>query len=148
VASQPASRLIKTPKVHLLDSGLASRCRDSPQTTGARNASRFGHLLESFVVQQLIAQAGWTDPDLRFWHYRDKDQVEVDVVITRGRRTWGVEVKLAVTATPADGHGLRRLAEQCGADYQGGVVLYAGDSSFALGERGDLAMPLARLWDM
>lgn len=31
-------------------------------------------LLESFVVQQLIAQATWTEPDLRFWHYRDKDQ--------------------------------------------------------------------------
>jgi hypothetical protein len=40
---------------------------------------------DAFVVQQLIAQAGWTDPDLRFWHYRDKDQVEVDVVVTRGR---------------------------------------------------------------
>ena len=38
-----------------------------------------GHLLESFVVQQLTAQAAWTDPDLRFWHYRDKDRVEVDV---------------------------------------------------------------------
>jgi hypothetical protein len=37
------------------------------------------------VVQQLIAQAGWTDADLRLWHYRDKDQVEVALVITRGR---------------------------------------------------------------
>ena len=34
---------------------------------------RFGHLVESFVVQQLMAQAGWTDPDLQFWHYRDRD---------------------------------------------------------------------------
>ena len=110
--------------------------------------SRFGHLLESFVVQQLVAQAGWSDPDLRFWHYRDKDQVEVDVVMTRGRQTWGVEVKSAVTATPADGQGLRRLAEQCGADYQGGVLLYAGDNAFPLDGRRNLAMPLARLWEM
>ena len=100
------------------------------------------------MVQQLVAQAGWTDPDLRFWHYRDKDQVEVDLVITRGRQTWGVEVKAAVTATPADGQGLRRLAEQCAADYQGGAVLYAGDSTFALDDRGNQAVPLARLWDM
>jgi predicted AAA+ superfamily ATPase len=99
-------------------------------------------------VQQLIAQAGWTDPDLRFWHYRDKDQVEVDLVITRGRQTWGVEVKSAVTATPADGHGLRRLAEQCGADYQGGALLYAGDSAFALGNKLNIAVPLSRLWEL
>lgn len=70
-------------------------------TDWATQRERFAHLLESFVVQQLVAQAGWTDPDLRFWHYRDKDQVEVDLVITRGRQTWGVEVKSAVTATPA-----------------------------------------------
>ena len=143
-----ASRLIKTPKVHLLDSGLAATLTGLTAADWNTQRIRFGHLLESFVVQQLVAQAGWTDPDLRFWHYRDKDQVEVDLVITRGRQTWGVEVKSAVTATPADGQGLRRLAAQCGADYQRGVLLYAGDSAFALGDGRNLAMPLARLWDM
>lgn len=144
----PASRLIKSPKVHVIDSGLAATLTGLTATDWSTQRERFGHLLESFVVQQLVAQAGWTDPDLRFWHYRDKDQVEVDLVITRGRQTWGVEVKSAVTATPADGGGLRRLAEQCGADYQGGVLLYAGDSAFALGGGRDLAVPLARLWSM
>ncbi len=42
--------------------------------------SRMGHLLESFVVQQVIYQAGWTDSDVQFHHYRDKDQMEVDLV--------------------------------------------------------------------
>ena len=144
----PANRLIKTPKIHLLDSGLAATLTGITAKDWSTQRSRFGHLLESFVVQQLVAQAGWTDPDLRFWHYRDKDQIEVDLVITRGRQTWGVEVKLAVTATPADGQGLRRLAEQCGTDYQSGVLLYAGDSSFPLDAGRNIAVPLARLWDM
>jgi uncharacterized protein len=144
----PASRLIKSPKVHLLDSGLAATLTGLEAADWGTQRERFGHLLESFVVQQMVAQAGWTDRDLHFWHYRDKDQVEVDLVITRGRQTWGVEVKAAVTATPADGHGLRRLAEQCGADYRGGVLLYAGDSAFAIDGQRHLAMPLARLWDM
>ncbi|MEN9641649.1 MAG: hypothetical protein RL254_1042 [Planctomycetota bacterium] len=143
-----ANRLIKSPKVHLVDSGLAATLTGLSAADWNTQRSRFGHLLESFVVQQLIAQAGWTDPDLRFWHYRDKDQVEVDLVITRGRQTWGVEVKSAVTATPADGHGLRRLAEQCGTDYQGGALLYAGDSSFTLGNKLDIAVPLSRLWEL
>lgn len=143
-----ANRLIKSPKVHLVDSGLAATLTAITAADWSTQRTRFGHLLESFVVQQLVAQAGWTDPDLRFWHYRDKDQVEVDLVITRGRKTWGVEVKSAVTATPADGQGLRRLAEQCGGDYQQGVLLYAGDSAFALGDGRDLVLPLARLWEM
>lgn len=144
----PASRLIKSPKVHLLDSGLAATLTGFTVADWSTQRSRFGHLLESFVVQQLVAQAGWTDPDLRFWHYRDKDQVEVDLVITRGQQTWGVEVKSAATATPADGQGLRRLTELCGADYQCGVLLYAGDSTITLGDKRNLAVPLARLWDM
>lgn len=144
----PASRLVKSPKVHVLDSGLAATLSDLAEPDWNVQRERFGHLLESFVVQQLVAQAGWTDPDLRFWHYRDKDQVEVDLVITRGRQTWGVEVKAAVTATPADGQGLRRLAEQCGPDFRQGVLLYAGDSTFPLGGERNLAVPLARLWDM
>lgn len=143
-----ASRLIKSAKVHVVDSGLAATLTSLTAADWSTQRERFGQLLESFVVQQLIAQAGWTDPDLRFWHYRDKDQVEVDMVITRGRQTWGVEVKSAVTATTTDGAGLRRLADQCGADYQGGVLLYAGASAFALGDGRNLAMPLARLWEM
>lgn len=42
-------------------------------------------------MQQIITQAGWTDPDLHFWHYHDTDHVVVDLVITRGRQTWSVQ---------------------------------------------------------
>jgi uncharacterized protein len=143
-----SNRLIKSPKVHLIDSGLAATLTGLSVSDWSAERGRFGHLLESFVVQQIIAQGGWTDPDLRFWHYRDKDQVEVDLVVTRGRQTWGVEVKSAVTATTADGHGLRRLADQCGKDYQGGVLLYAGDSAFPLDDKRNLATPLSRLWEL
>ncbi len=142
-----AKRLIKTPKVHFADSGLAATLAGLTEQDWNTHRERFGHLLETWVTQQIITQAGWTDPDLRFWHYRDKDQVEVDLVITRGRQTWGVEVKSSMTALPADGHGLRRLAERCGKDYRGGVVLYAGDSTFALPGHSTFAVPLARLWD-
>lgn len=143
-----AKRLIKTPKVHLLDSGLAATLADLDAADWVAQRERFGHLLESFVVQQLIAQAGWTDPDLRFWHYRDKDQVEVDLVITRGRQTWGVEVKAATTVTPADGQGLRRLADQCGKDFQGGVLLHAGASTMKMDLAGGFVAPLSLLWEM
>ena len=48
-----------------------------------------GHLLESFVAHQLVTLAGWTDPDIRFWHFRDKDGQEVDLVMTLGNRNLG-----------------------------------------------------------
>lgn len=143
-----AKRLIKTPKLHFIDSGLAATLADLTAEDCHDQRARFGHLLETFVLQQLTAQAGWTDPDLRFWHYRDKDQVEVDFVITRGRRTWGVEVKTTATPTQADISGLRRLAAQCGDDFAGGVLIHAGAHLVTLGDPRFLAVPLAKLWEM
>ncbi len=141
----PAKRLIRAPKVHLLDSGLAATLADLTAYDWLGRRNRMGHLLESFVVQQLIAQATWTEPDLRFWHYRDKDRVEVDIVITRGQRTWGVEVKAARSLTPGDGKGLVRLADRCGEDFQAGVLLYAGRDCLPLADRRMLAVPLSEL---
>jgi predicted AAA+ superfamily ATPase len=82
-----AKRLIKAPKLHIVDSGLAATLANLSVEDWLENRDRMGHLLESFVVQQIIAQSAWTDPDLRFWHYRDKDKVEVDLVITKGSKT-------------------------------------------------------------
>lgn len=143
-----AKRLVKAPKVHLIDSGLAATLAGLTAEEWNSRRDRFGHLLESFVVQQLVAQAGWTDPDLRFWHYRDKDQVEVDLVITRGRQTWGVEVKASASVLESDGRGLRRLAEQCGRDFKGGVLFHSGTSTLPMSDSRFLAVPLAKLWEM
>lgn len=142
----PSRRLIRSPKVHLVDSGLAATLAGLTAADWLAQRARMGHLLESFVVQQLIAQAAWTDTDLRFWHYRDKDQFEVDLVITRGARTWGVEVKASATVTAGDGRGLRRLAERCGDDFQCGIVLYDGPDLLPLRGGRLLAVPISRLW--
>ena len=142
----PGKRLVKTPKLHIVDSGLAASLMALHPDDWNTKRDRFGHLLESFVLQQLIAQAGWTDPDLRFWHYRDKDKVEVDCVITRGRDVWGVEVKASTSLHPSDGNGLRRLAAAAGPDFRGGIVLHDGQHIVPLGAPNLLAVPISRLW--
>ncbi len=146
--SHESKRLIKTPKVHFVDSGLAATLADLVPEDWTQRRDRCGHLLESFVLQQLIAQAGWTDPELKFWHYRDKDLVEVDIVMTRGKRTWGVEVKSTATPSLADVSGLRRLAAQCGKDFAGGVLFHSGEHMITLSDPRFLAVPLSKLWEL
>lgn len=141
-----AKRLAKSPKTHLLDSGLAATLAGLTAEDWLSNRTRMGHLLESFVVQQLIAQAAWTDPDLRFWHYRDHDKTEVDVVMTLGRRTWGIEVKAAASVARSDVRGLARLAAQAGKDFERGILLYNGWDTLALENNRLLAVPLSKLW--
>ena len=142
-----AKRLIKSPKAHLLDTGLAATLADLTADAWLTDRPRMGHLLESFVVQQLVAQAGWAAPEARFWHYRDKDQVEVDLVITKAGKVWGIEVKSAMSPSAGDGKGLARLANACGDDFQQGILLYAGEDLLPLPDKRMLAVPLSVLWE-
>jgi predicted AAA+ superfamily ATPase len=82
-----ARRLVKAPKAHVVDSGVAAALAGLNEHDWLPERERFGHILESFVLEQLIAQADAMGAGLAFCHYRDKDQVEVDVVMTRGGRS-------------------------------------------------------------
>lgn len=141
-------RAVKTPKIHLCDSGLAAALMRLEVEDWLSERDRFGHLLESFVVQQLRAQAGWFEPHLRFWHYRDKEKNEVDCVITRGRKVWGVEVKLSQSVSVNDAKGLHQLAAYAKGNFQMGILLYDGEDTFSLGDSRFLAVPLSKLWEL
>lgn len=141
-----AKRLIKTPKIHVVDSGLAAMLNRLTTGEWSSHSSEFGGVLESFVVQQLVCQAGWGEDDLNFSHYRDKEKVEVDLVIERGRKVWGVEVKRAATVNQHDAKGLVRLAAQAGSQFQGGILLYSGTSCLPVAGKNCFAVPISRLW--
>jgi len=142
-----ARRLVKTPKVHLVDAGLAATLAGIRESDWLERRELMGHLLESFVVQQIITQGSWTDPDLRFWHYRDKDKVEVDLVVTRARAVWGIEVKAAASVRERDVRGLQRLAAQSGTDFRGGILIYTGADNLTVGRSRFLAVPIRELWE-
>ena len=141
-----AKRLIKTPKVHVIDSGLAAMLNRLKIEDWQSKSRDFGALLESFVVQQLICQAGWVDSDLMFSHYRDKEKVEVDLVIEQGRKVWAVEVKRAASVHSRDGVGLAKIAAQAGKNFEGGMLLYSGANCLPLKVDNCFAVPMDRLW--
>lgn len=142
-----AKRLIKASKVHIIDSGLCGMMLNLDADDWNTKRNQFGALLESFVIQQLVAQADWTDPDLRISHYRDKDQSEVDCVLTKGTKVWGVEVKTVNSVSASDTAGLKKLAKAAGNDFQAGIVLYNGNSTLPLGGK-LMAVPLSKLWEL
>ena len=65
-----------------------------------------------------------------FFHYRDRDGFEVDIVLERGSASVaGVEVKAAASVTDADFRGLRKLREAAGRRFASGVVVYDGGNT-------------------
>lgn len=139
-------RLVKAPKIHVVDSGIGASLARLDAGDWTANRGKLGPLIESFAVQQIVAQAAWTDPEADFWYYRDRDQFEVDLVMTRGRKTWGIEVKAGGSVAAADAAGLRRLAEQCGKDFAGGMVLYTGSHVLPMEDERIFMVPFSHLW--
>jgi len=145
--SNRLSRLVKTPKLHMGDTGLA--CALMGVDAAALNADRplLGQVLETFVYQELRRQASWHEDAHSFFHFRDRDGVEVDIVIERGARSIaGVEVKASATVTAADFRGLRKLREATGRAFAAGVVLYDGETATSFGD-GLFAVPIRFLWE-
>lgn len=145
--SNHLSRLVKTPKLHMGDTGLACALlgMDGPQLY--RNRESLGPLLESFVLQELKRQASWYPQPVSFFHFRDRDGVEVDIVMERGAGLLaGIKVKAAATVTDADFRGLHKLKQAAGKRFTKGIVLYDGEISASFGE-GFYAVPIRRLWE-
>ena len=141
------NRLVKTPKLHIGDSGLACAVLGLDEKALASDRNFLGQMLETFVYQELRRQASWNLAPMSFFHYRDKDQVEVDIVIERGpTAVAGVEVKASATVRPSDFRGLRKLRKITGDRFAAGVVLYDGESATPFGD-GLYAIPIRQLWD-
>jgi len=133
--SNRLSRLIKTPKMHLTDTGIVCSLLGVNSKTLWQDKTLLGQLLETFVYQELRKQADWHEQELQFYHFRNKDKVEVDIIIQQGQQLAGIEVKASATVTPNDFKGLRKLKEICGEKFAAGVVFYDGDSILPFGER-------------
>ena len=140
-------RLVKTPKLHLTDTGLACSLMGLDPEGLWEDRATFGRVLETFVYQELKRQASWYEADVQFHHFRDKDMAEVDIVIERGTsQVAGVEVKAAATVSSSDFRGLRRLKEASGKRFVAGVVVYDGETSVSFGD-GLYALPIRALWE-
>jgi hypothetical protein len=143
-----SARSVGTPKVCVVDSGLAANLVDVDADGLMRYDAPVGHLLESFVLMELARQLTWSRHRARLYHYRTRDGVEVDAVLEDRRgRVVAVEVKAAATVRSEDFRGLRHLADRLGDDLLAGIVLYTGRDTLPFGPR-LRAVPLSALWHL
>jgi len=141
------SRMIKTPKVHFLDTGLLAAMSAFDARKVSQNRERYGALLETLVLSELLKQAGWYGDVEGIYYYRDKDKIEVDFVVEHlNGSILGIEVKASTAVTSKDFDGLRKLSAIVGSQFKLGVVLYDGEQVVKFGE-GLFAAPLSVVWN-
>ncbi len=140
------NRVVKTPKLQFLDSGLLAALLGANAEELNQDRMRLGSLLESFVFAELLKHTTTSDDDYRLMYYRDADKFEVDVVIENSAgQLIGVEVKASATVKESDLRGLKKLASIAGDQFKMGVLLYDGTETMPL-NNGIWALPLSTLW--
>lgn len=140
------NRVIKTPKLQFIDSGLLATLLDLTTEETQQDRTRFGKVLETFVFGELLKHTTTADGDYRLMYYRDADKFEVDVVIENAAGLLvGVEVKAAATVKESDLRGLKKMASLAVRQFKMGVLLYDGTETMPLAE-GIWAAPLSTLW--
>jgi uncharacterized protein len=146
--SNKLSRLIKTPKLHFLDSGLLANIRGDTVASLQEDRTRFGQLLETFAFAEILKLASWSNTRVTVSHFRTKEMDEVDLVLEDNRgRIVGIEIKAGATLRPKDFSGLRKLQEATGDRFLRGLILHDHDRVTPFNEKIHSA-PVSVLWTM
>lgn len=144
------SRVSKTPKAYVVDSGAAALLlrltRQKLSIPSASSATEFGHLLESFVVGELLKQADWLEEPAQLGHWRIHDGGEIDVVIELlDGSLYTIEVKSGSRVTSRDLRATMAFMDRFDERFIAGTVLYTGKYSYRASDR-ILVLPISKLW--
>ncbi len=144
------SKVGRAPKIHILDSAIAARLMGlSAGKLALQNPaalSQFGHLLETFVVNEILKQASWLPQRVLPGHWRTHDNAEVDLILELDDgQIVAFEIKAAGRVPDTDFKSLRKLQALAGDAFLAGFVLYLGSHSYRVGN--DLfVIPVDKLW--
>lgn len=124
VPGNATGQVTRSPKMHLIDSGLAASLAGRDQLGAlSRNSQYAGALVETMVANDLRVQASAHEDAPRLFHFRE-DRYEVDLVVeAHDGRAFGIEIKLKSSPGESDLNGLRRLRRSSGPRWGGGVLL-------------------------
>ncbi len=158
-STRKVPRAVKAPKLHFLDSGLLADLLVQNGVVAERHRARLGsawspmmaQVLESFVYTELKKHAANAQGRYQFSHYRDHDQLEVDLVVENGQGdVIAIDIKAGATVAADDFKTLEILADKVGPSFKLGILLYDGNQSRQVVARptgqGLWQIPVSSLW--
>ncbi len=126
-------RLVKTPKIYSVDSGMAAFLNGLASPEELLASTAFGNLAETWAYAELRKLIALTS-GVETYFYRTHQGAEVDFLLCRGLRQAGIEFKLAQTVTAKDFNGLKDWQEVAPSNSLG-IILYLGDEWVSFSDR-------------
>lgn len=124
-----AKRVVKSPKVHFIDTGLASYLLNVDVESSMLGKNEFiGNLVESFVYSELIKHQSTANEEIEIFHFRDQQRKEVDFVLEASNGdVVALEIKSGSNLKSEHFRGLCALAKTMNGKNFKGIVFYGGD---------------------
>ena len=119
------NRLVKTPKVYFLDTGLAADLCRWPNAETLENGAMSGAFFETFVVSEIVKSYYNTGKDLNLYYYRDIDKKEIDLLIVNADGITPIEIKKA--KSPSDAGKNFSVLKKLNIQIKTGLVLCMAD---------------------
>lgn len=144
-----AKRAIARPRVVFADPALARHLGGvgAAELEELSGRSRLAPLLEGIVIAELLRQCASSAVDHRVSHLRERNGLEVDVLIELPDDTvYGVEIRTASSFRPHQFRALEALAARAGSRFRGGIVLNTAPVGVKY-RPGLWGLPIAALWD-
>jgi len=139
-----SSRLVKSPKVYVTDSGLAAYLAGVNGLEPGRDDLLRGALFETYAAQNLAGLLEAHLPGAQLAYWCEQGRHEVDFVIESARKVIAIEVKAATRWSDADLSGLRAFLQRTPACIAA-VLACNGRDAVQLGDR-LFAIPLGHLF--
>lgn len=126
-------RLIKSPKIYFVDTGLASYLLGIDTVEQMKKDALYRNLFENWVVMELMKARHNKALDPRLYFYRDVSGKEVDLIFQKGSQLLPIEIKSNKTFSTSFLDGLKYFHKQALKKADGGVVIYGGDMTQKMG---------------
>ncbi len=121
-------RLVKTPKLYFIDTGLACSLLDIKQTQELENSHFRGALFENYILTELLKKKYNTGANSGIYYWRDNKGIEIDILIDSGKKLMPVEIKSGQTFN--EDH-IKSIKQWNGfSKNKGGLLLYDGKQEF------------------
>ena len=123
--SNITKRLVKTPKVYFMDTGLAAYLCRWPNAETMENGAMDGAFLETYVVTEIVKSYFNAGKPVDLFYYRDADKKEIDLLIVEGNKMYPIEIKKGKEPSNPDKNF--NVLRQFKMDVQPGIILCMSD---------------------
>ena len=126
-------RVVKTPKLYFLDTGLACSLLGIRQENEITNSHFRGALFENFILLEILKQKYNNGSAANLYYWKENNGLEIDILIDTGKKIIPIEIKMSETFTDGYIKNIRHWNKI--ADNTGGYLLYDGDKELILSDK-------------